>query len=157
MFEDANEQLEQIHPSNRTIPEIIALGVAIYNGLEKWELMREGACRLHEVAPDNGRWVICHAYAARRAESITAAKNILIHSLDTFSDEGSMYYNLACYDSVLGDFDSAKDYLKQAFVIDPNLRLLALEDEDLKLLWDYLGGLNKGHQLESPLLDSFEK
>ena len=36
---------------------------------------------------------------------------------------------------VLGDFDSAKDYLKRAFAIDPNLRLLALEDEDLKLLW----------------------
>ena len=82
MFEDANGQLEQIHPSNQTIPAIIALRVAIYNGLEKWELMREGARRLHEVAPDNVRWVICHAYAARRAESITAAKNILIHSLD---------------------------------------------------------------------------
>jgi hypothetical protein len=24
-------------------------------------------------------------------------------------------------------------------------------------LWDYLRGLNKGHQLKSPLLDSFEK
>jgi len=25
MFEDANEQLERVHPSNRAIPEIIAL------------------------------------------------------------------------------------------------------------------------------------
>jgi len=57
----------------------------------------------------------------------------------------------------LGQIDSAKQYLKQAFRIDPNWRLQALEDEDLKPLRDYLGGLNKSHQLESPLLDSFEK
>ena len=33
----------------------------------------------------------------------------------------------------------------------------ALEDEDLKPLWDYLGGLNKDQQPESPLLDTFER
>jgi hypothetical protein len=53
--------------------------------------------------------------------------------------------------------ESAKKYLKQLFEIDLNWRLQALEDDDLKPLLDYLGGLNKGHQLESPLLDSFEK
>jgi len=46
--------------------------------------------------------------------------------------------------------ESTKQYLKQAFRIDPNWRLQAL-DEDLKPSWDYLGGLNKGHQPESPL------
>jgi hypothetical protein len=44
----------------------------------------------------------------------------------------------------LGQIDSAKQYLKQAFRIDPNWISQALEDEDLKPLWDYLGGLNKG-------------
>ena len=68
-----------------------------------------------------------------------------------------IYYNLLYYDCQLGQIHSAKQNLKQAFRIDPNWRLQALDDEDLKPLWDYLGGLNKGHKLESPLLDSFEK
>jgi tetratricopeptide (TPR) repeat protein len=121
MFEDANEQLEHVLPSNRMIPEIIALRVAIYYGLQKWELMREVARRLHEAAPENVQWLISYAYASRRAESITAAKNILIHSLDTFSDKGIIYYNLACY-SQLGLLESAKNYLNRAFESDPNLR-----------------------------------
>jgi hypothetical protein len=32
--------------------------------------------------------------------------------------------------------DSAKEYLKRAFEIDPGWRLEALADEDLKPLWD---------------------
>jgi tetratricopeptide (TPR) repeat protein len=86
-----------------------------------------------------------------------AARNILINALPKFPREAIIYYNLACYECQSNRIESAAQYLKQAFRIDPNWRLWALEDEDLKPLRDYLGGLNKGHKLESPLLDSFEK
>jgi tetratricopeptide (TPR) repeat protein len=112
---------------------------------------------VHEFSPSDVQWVISYAYAARRAESVNAARNILINALPKFPREAIIYYNLACYDCQLGQIPSAKQYLKQAFRIDRNWRLQALEDEDLKPLWDYLGGLNKGHQPEWPLLDSFEK
>jgi hypothetical protein len=47
-------------------------------------------------------------------------------------------YNLACYFCQTGDIKMAKNYLKKAFEIDLNWRMAALEDEDLKLLWDSL-------------------
>ena len=97
------------------------------------------------------------SFATRRANGLNAARDILVASLPKFPREAIIYYNLACYDCQLGEIDSARQYLKQAFRIDPNWISQALEDQDLKPLWDYLGGLNKGHQLESPLLDSFEK
>jgi tetratricopeptide (TPR) repeat protein len=87
-----------------------------------------------------------YAYAMRRTESVNAARNILIDALRKFPSEAIIYYNLACYDCRSNRIDSAKQYLRQAFRIDPNWRLQALEDEDLKPLWDYVGGLNKGHQ-----------
>jgi len=74
------------------------------------------------------------------------------NALPKFSGEAIIYYNLACYECQSNKIESAKQYLKQAFRIDPNWRL-----EALKPLWDYLGRMNKSHQLESPLLDSFEK
>ena len=95
--------------------------------------------------------------ATCRANDLNAAREILVASLSKFPREAIIYYNLACYDCQLNQIDSAKQHLKQAFRIDPDWRLLALEDEDLKPLWDYLEGLNKGHQPESPLLDTFEK
>jgi tetratricopeptide (TPR) repeat protein len=96
---------------------------------------------------ENLQWrLISYAYATRRVEGLNAARNILINALPKFPREGIIYYNLACYECQLAQIPSAKQYLKQTFRLDPNWRLQALEDEDLKPLWDYLGGLNKDHQ-----------
>ena len=124
--------------------------VDIYCRLQKWDLMREIAGRLCEFDPTKVQWAISYAYATRRANDLNAARDILVASLSKFPRDAIIYYNLACYDCQLGQIASAKQYLKQAFRIDPNWRSQALDDEDLKPLWDYLGGLNKGHQLESP-------
>jgi tetratricopeptide (TPR) repeat protein len=150
MFLEANEQLENIDPFNRVAPEVLALRVDIYRGLQKWDLMREIAGRLCEFDPTKVQWAISYAYATRRANDLNAARDILVASLPKFPREAIIYYNLACYDCQLGEIDSARQYLKQAFRIDPNWISQALEDQDLKPLWDYLGDLNKGHQLESP-------
>jgi tetratricopeptide (TPR) repeat protein len=98
---------------------------------------------------ENLQWVISYAYATRRSESIDAARDILINALPKFPQESIIYYNLACYECQSNRIDSAKQYLEQAFRIDHNWTLQALEDEDLKPLWDYMGGVNKGHQIES--------
>jgi hypothetical protein len=41
MYLDANQQLEKIDPFNCAASQILALRIAIYCGLENWELMVE--------------------------------------------------------------------------------------------------------------------
>jgi tetratricopeptide (TPR) repeat protein len=112
--------------------------VAIYRGLKKWELMQQIAKRLKEFEPDNVQWTISLEYATRRAYSIGTAMEILLNAQAKFPKEAAIPYNLACYYCQRGEIENAKRYLKQAFEIDPNWRKAALEDEDLKLLWDSL-------------------
>ena len=51
-------------------------------------------------------------------------------------------YNLACYASRLHRFDEAQKWLKQAMEVDAEtVQAAAQEDEDLKPLWDNLGGV----------------
>jgi hypothetical protein len=38
----------------------------------------------------------------------------------------------------MGDIENAKNYLRKAFEIDLNWRKAALDDEDLRPLWDSL-------------------
>jgi hypothetical protein len=57
-----------------------------------------------------------------------------------FPNEAIIKYNLACYFCQLGEIETAKNYLKKAFEIDLNWRTAALEDEDLKPLWESLSG-----------------
>src|SRR5437667_11760721 len=77
MFLDANEELENVDPYCRAAPEILALRVAIYRGLKKWELMAAISKRLVEFQPYDVQWTVSFAYAVRRANSIPAAKEIL--------------------------------------------------------------------------------
>ena len=138
MFHEANDQLENIDPFNRAAPEVLAVRIAVYHGLKRWELMREIAKRLAEFQPNDIQWTISLACATRRADSIQAAKEILLNAESKFPKEPNVKYNLACYYCQLGEIENAKGYLKQAFEIDPNWRKAALKEEDLKPLWDLL-------------------
>ena len=138
MFQDANDQLEKIDPFNRAAPEVLAVRLAIYRGLKKWELMQQIAKRLKEFQPDNVQWTISLAYATRRAYSIDVAMEILIDAEAKFPREAAIPYNLACYYCQLGEMEKAKRYLKEAFEIDLNWRKAALDDEDLRPFWDSL-------------------
>jgi len=138
MFLEANTELDKIDPFNRASPEVLALRIAIYRGLEKWELMQEIAKRLADFQPDDIQWTISLAYATRRADSIQAAKEVLLNAESKFPKEAAIKYKLACYLCQTGEIQNAKNYLKKAFEIDLNWRMAALEDEDLKLLWESL-------------------
>jgi tetratricopeptide (TPR) repeat protein len=138
MLADANSELEKIDPFCRAAPEVLAVRIAIYHGLQKWELMAEIAKRLVDFQPDDIQWTISLAYATRRAISIQAAKEILLSAESKFPKEAIIKYNLACYCCQLGEIENAKNYLKKVFEIDSTWRLQALDDEDLRPLWDSL-------------------
>src|SRR6266850_1500379 len=78
MYEDANAELEEIDPFCKVLPEVLEVRLEIYGRTKKWDLMQVVAKRLAEYDPDNPQWVILLAYATRRAESIEAAKTILV-------------------------------------------------------------------------------
>jgi tetratricopeptide (TPR) repeat protein len=138
MFEDANTELECIDPFNRAAPEVLAVRVAVYHGLKKWDALQVVAAQLAEYEPTNVQWTVSLAYATRRTASIGAARNILLTARHQFPSEAIIPFNLACYYCQLGDLPTAKDYLRRAFEIDPHWRLAALEDRDLEPLWSTL-------------------
>jgi len=100
--------------------------------------MREVAKRLAEFQPNDIQWTISLAYATRRADSIQAAKEILLNAESKSPKEAIIKYNLACYCCQLEEVQYAKDYLREIFEIDSAWRLRALDDEDLRPLWDSL-------------------
>ena len=116
-----------------------AVRVEIYSGLKKWELLRTVAKKLADHDPDEVQWPISLAYATRRTESIEAAKLILLEAVERHPKEPMIHYNLACYECVMGEVEVAKARLKHMLKIEPRMRMMALEDEDLRGVWDSLG------------------
>jgi hypothetical protein len=50
-------------------------------------------------------------------------------------------FSLACYASVTGRMEEAKVRLRHAITLDKDIRGLAIDDEDLRPLWDWIAGL----------------
>ena len=117
MFAEADSELDKIDPFCRALPEVLAVRLAIYRGLKKWELMQQIAKRLKEFEPDNVQWTISLTYATRRAYSIDVAMEILLNAVAKFPKEAAIPYNLACYHCQLGEIAKTKRYLRQAFEI----------------------------------------
>ena len=82
MYLDANAELEEIDAEVRHVAEVLTVRLEIYLGLEKWELMQTVADRLAALDPDNVQWSISLAFATRRAQSIEAAKSILLEAVE---------------------------------------------------------------------------
>ena len=108
MFLRANDELEEIEPDVRHLPEVLVVRLMIYQGLKKWELAQAVAKKLADYDPENSQWPISWAYATRRAESIAAAKTILLDAAEKHPKEAMIHFNLACYDCQLGDLPGAR-------------------------------------------------
>jgi hypothetical protein len=140
LYLDANAELEEIDAEVRHVAEVLTVRLEIYRGLERWELMRTVAGRLAAHDPDNAQWSISLAFATRRAQSIEAARRILLEAVERLSKEPILHYNLACYECQLGELEVAKARLAHAFRLEPKCRLMALDDDDLAPLWASLAG-----------------
>ena len=133
MYLDADEELERIHADVRHLPEVIAARLKIYDGM-----MHVMVKNLVEYDPDNEQWWTALANATRWTENIEAAKSILLEGLKKHPKEAIIYYDLACYECLLGDLKLAKNCLEHAIKIDKHCHITALDDEDFRPLWGWL-------------------
>jgi Flp pilus assembly protein TadD len=130
-----------VKPEDTTRNEVLGARVDIYMAARKWDMAAAVASHLVKVEPQNAAWWISLAYAVRRAESVEKAEAILLRAQAIHPRVAMIAFNLACYASIVGRVEEAKERLRHAFKLDQEIRGLALDDEDLKPLWDWIAGL----------------
>jgi predicted Zn-dependent protease len=126
-------------------PEVLRLMWDIAAREHNWPLALDIA-RLHmSVAPKSLFGWIHQAYALRRVEEggLQAAWNALFPVMEKFPKNPIVPYNLACYACQLQQQAKARILLTRAMALggrEENTRM-ALNDSDLKPLWDLIKGL----------------
>ena len=65
-----------------------------------------------------------------------AARAVLLGAREAHPNEPIVFFNLACYNSQLGNLEEAKEHLARAIAIDGNVRKMALDDPDLEPIWE---------------------
>ena len=67
-----------------------------------------------------------------------------MRAADLHPTDGTIQFNLACYEAQVGSLDRAKAHLKRATEIDAKFRLMALDDPDLEPLWASMSAERSG-------------
>ena len=139
MIDKARQELEQVGTFDRRCDSYMDAALRLAMADNRWSDAVQFARTLIERRPREPAFYIQLAYSIRRAESIEAARDILLDARKRFPKVAVIPFNLACYECQLGHPDEALALLEKAFKIDASFREQALEDDDLKPIWDKLG------------------
>lgn len=140
---EAKAELERIDREFYHYPQVLELRWSICAEEQKWREALEIARALVEGVPESPAGWLHQAYALRRVPdgSVKQAWTALLPAFDKFPKEPIISYNLSCYACQMNQLDAARVWFKRAIVIGgrkrkEKIKQMALEDVDLKPLWD---------------------
>ena len=140
--QSATEELDAMSAAGQAHPKVLKLRWWLHTLDRKWEPAAEVAERLTRLLPDDPEGWLHYSFALHEMRRTEQAREYLLRVVDRFPAEGTMHYNLACYECRLGNLDEARRWLKRAFASGdgPMLKANALADSDLEALWPEICG-----------------
>ena len=101
---------------------------------KKWNLALRISRKLCQVAPDAGAGFLHAGFCLHQLGRTAEARNLLISGPIALLKEPIYYYNMGCYEALLGNVNDAHANLQISFKMDSTFRDLAKRDPDLKVL-----------------------
>lgn len=131
MVAEAAAELGRIPAPDSEAPEVVAVRIAVLHEQEDWPALQVVAAGFAGRAPDEAAAWVTWAYAARRAESLSAAERILLAAEHHHPIEPTIQFNLGCYACQRGDLIEARRRVDRAIALDANFSAAAATDPDL--------------------------
>jgi predicted Zn-dependent protease len=138
MLDDALAQLDQLEAKDEDRLEIMRMRVDILLRKQNWEDALGLSLRFCTANPNQPYGYVHAAFCLHELGRTPEAKQTLLDGPASLLDEPVYYYNLACYDTVLGNLEPAKAYLRASFRLDKSFREMAKNDPDLQQIRDNL-------------------
>lgn len=114
--------------------DLLVARADLYAEAMRWDDLLPVARDLVALQPDDPHGWIHLAQALRELGRIREAKAVLLRAEPQHTECAVIHYNLACYDSLLGNIKHARRRLALACEISPEWRTIALCDPDLRAL-----------------------
>lgn len=137
---EAWAELEEILPRWQMHPDVLNLTWNLYAQQKDWPKALAAARQLVARYPDEADGWIHQSYTLHEMKRTAEARDALLKVIGRFPKISVIPYNLACYECQLGRLDAAKRWLALAENAKgkEDFKKMALEDEDLRPLWDYI-------------------
>ncbi len=137
--DDARAELAKISANNQKHPDVLEVRWTICAHEQQWNDALEIAGAELVTAPDESSGWLHRAYALRRVSDggLSQAWEALLPAAKKFPAEPIIAYNLSCYACQMQKLDAAREWLQRAVAAGKKevIKQMALNDDDLKLLW----------------------
>ncbi len=145
MTREASRELDAIDEESPLTNKYLTIRIRLYLQTKKWKQMGLNAKKLAELEPENPFGWVNWAYALKERNRVKEALQIAKSGLEFVPEEAVLWFNYACYCSLLGNVEDASHHLDQAVRLDKTFEAAAVDDPDLDNLWKWI----KTNQAES--------
>jgi Flp pilus assembly protein TadD len=134
MVRESMAELNAIDPELQDRPEVLQVRLHNLMRRKKWVQALRVSQKLCRVAPNCCTGFLHASFCLHELGRTAQAKKILLKGPALLLNEPIYYYNLGCYDALLGNVQDARFHLHTSFEMDESFRELAKNDPDLKSL-----------------------
>lgn len=138
MYDEALRELDEVSPELRVREETLHMRLFIVMRCRRWNEALKVCDALRASNSDLTTGYIHGAFCLHELGRTEEAKAMLLSGPATLLREATYYYNLGCYDAVLGNVEDAQHALLISFRMDDKFREIAKHDPDLRAVADFL-------------------
>jgi hypothetical protein len=127
-------ELNAIDEADQHRPEVLQLRLHHLMRDKKWTRALIVSRKLCQIAPECSAGFLHAGFCLHELGKTAKAKELLLKGPVALLKEAIYYYNMGCYDALLGNVKSAQVHLLTSFKMDASFREIARRDPDLKAL-----------------------
>ena len=132
MTRESLAELNAIEPPYQDRPEVLQMRLHHLMREKKWARALVVSRKLCRVAPHCSAGFLHAGFCLHELGKTAQAKRLLMKGPVALLKEPIYYYNMGCYDALLGNVKAAQVHLLTSFKMDPSFRDIAKRDPDLK-------------------------
>lgn len=134
MHRESVAELDAIESRLQQHPEVLQVRLHHLMRRKKWSEALRISRVLCRVAPDCSMGFLHAGFCLHQLGKTAEAKSLLSRGPLALLKEPIYYYNMGCYEALLGNVTDAYEHLRISFRMDSNFRELAKQDPDLHVL-----------------------
>lgn len=134
MERESLAELNAIAPAEQELPEVILLRLHHLMRTQSWRRALTLSRKLCRVAPNCGAGYLHAGFCLNQLGRTADARQVLLRGPSVLRREPIFYYNMGCYEALLGNPQNARQHLEISFQMDASFRAIAKSDPDLKTL-----------------------
>lgn len=138
MTKEAAQELGAVADKDSQSGDFLSVSISLHLGTKKWKRMELAAKKLSELEPENPFGWVNWAYALRERNQVKEALSVAETGLEFVPKEAVLWFNFACYCSLLGEVEDASQHLDEAVRLDKAFEAEAVNDPDLDNLWQWI-------------------